>query len=203
MAARDELLAIAKLASRNTGRAVVIARTLHLSIREDAFIFAPLKMAGEERLWAAAFGARGEKPRTVCAGDARNIDDEVASVLHPVAQANLADLFIDVLNARENGQSRGVQLIVETHSEHFLNRLQRRIAEASPVKSIRAADVACYFARTNGTESVLEPLQMDIFGNIQNWPPNFFGDTMGDLMEMQRAAAQRRANGTSTPTSEA
>lgn len=123
--------------------------------------------------------------------------------LHPVAQANLADLFIDVLNAHEDGQPRRVQLIVETHSEHFLNRLQRRIAEARPAKRIRAEDVACYFARANGTESVLEPLQMDMFGNIQNWPPNFFGDTMGDLMEMQRAAAQRRANGTSTPTSEA
>lgn len=116
--------------------------------------------------------------------------------LHPNAQANLADFFIDVLNAREDGQLRGVQVIIETHSEHFLNRLQRRIAEASPAKLIRAEDVACYYAKTSGTESVLEPLDVDIFGNIQNWPPNFFGDSMGDLMEMQRAAAKRRTKDT-------
>jgi predicted ATPase len=113
--------------------------------------------------------------------------------LHPSAQSNLADLFIDVLASREDGMRRGVQLIVETHSEHFLNRLQRRIAEADPAKMIKSDDVACYFARTTGTESSLEALQMDLFGNIQNWPPNFFGDSMGDLMAMQKAAAERRA----------
>lgn len=111
--------------------------------------------------------------------------------LHPSAQSNLADLFIDVLASRQDGAPRGVQLIVETHSEHFLNRLQRRIAEADPTKPIETADVACYFARTTGTESTLEALQMDLFGNIQNWPPNFFGDSMGDLMAMQKAAAER------------
>jgi predicted ATPase len=113
--------------------------------------------------------------------------------LHPNAQSNLADLFIDVLASREGGVPRGVQLIIETHSEHFLNRLQRRIAEANPAKPIKSDDVACYFARTTGAESTLEALQMDLFGNIQNWPPNFFGDSMGDLMAMQKAAAERRA----------
>lgn len=113
--------------------------------------------------------------------------------LHPGAQSNLADLFIDTLASREHGNLRGVQLIIETHSEHFLNRLQRRIAEANPAKPISSDDVACYFARTTGKESTLEALQMDLFGNIQNWPPNFFGDSMGDLMAMQKAAAERRA----------
>ena len=115
--------------------------------------------------------------------------------LHPSAQSNLADLFIDVLASRENGESRNIQLVIETHSEHFLNRLQRRIAEANPEKFIRREDVACYFAQTTGEESRLEALQMDIFGNIDNWPPNFFGDSMGDLIAMQKAAAERRMAG--------
>lgn len=118
--------------------------------------------------------------------------------LHPNAQANLADLFIDVLNSRENGEPRRVQLIVETHSEHFLNRLQRRIAEASEEKPIQAKDVACYYAHTTGTESRLEPLRVDIFGNIENWPPHFFGDSMGDLLAMQRAVAERRQQTTNS-----
>ena len=49
--------------------------------------------------------------------------------LHPNAQSALADVMIDVINSRENGADRNIQLIIETHSEHFLRRLQRRIAE--------------------------------------------------------------------------
>lgn len=44
--------------------------------------------------------------------------------LHPSAQAVLADLFIK--KSRE-----GVRFLVETHSEHILLRLQRRIAETT------------------------------------------------------------------------
>ena len=49
--------------------------------------------------------------------------------LHPRAQSALADVMIDVINSRENGEDRNIQLVIETHSEHFLRRLQRRIAE--------------------------------------------------------------------------
>ena len=51
--------------------------------------------------------------------------------LHPSAQSALADVMIDVINSRESGTDRNIQLIIETHSEHFLRRLQRRIAEGS------------------------------------------------------------------------
>ena len=51
--------------------------------------------------------------------------------LHPQVQAELADVFISATKARENGKERHIQLIVESHSEHFLNRLQRRI-DVSP-----------------------------------------------------------------------
>ena len=49
--------------------------------------------------------------------------------LHPKVQADLADVFVDAIHAREEGQARNVQFIIESHSEHFLRRLQRRIAE--------------------------------------------------------------------------
>lgn len=49
--------------------------------------------------------------------------------LHPNAQSTLADVMIDVINSKENGTDRDIQLVIETHSEHFLRRLQRRIAE--------------------------------------------------------------------------
>ncbi len=112
--------------------------------------------------------------------------------LHPRAQAHLADLFIDVLMSREHGEDRNIQLIIETHSEHFLNRLQRRIAEAGEEHPISADQVAAYFAHTTGNESKLETLQFNEDGDILNWPDKFFGDSMGDLFEKSKAAARRR-----------
>ena len=43
--------------------------------------------------------------------------------LHPKAQSELADVLIDVV------KNRNIQIILESHSEHLLLRLMRRIAE--------------------------------------------------------------------------
>ena len=108
--------------------------------------------------------------------------------LHPNAQSALADVMIDVINSKENGEPRNIQLIIETHSEHFLRRLQRRIAE----DVVSQEKVSAYFANITKTPATLEPLQLDMFGNIQNWPENFFGDEMGDITEQARAAMKKR-----------
>lgn len=107
--------------------------------------------------------------------------------LHPAVQAGLADVFIDVI------KNRGVQIILESHSEHLLRRLQRRMAEEKLVQD----DVALYFTRMEDGESKLDELDIDAYGNIRNWPENFFGDEMGDLAAMTEAAMQRQMrNGT-------
>ncbi|MDD5322451.1 MAG: DUF3696 domain-containing protein [Methylococcales bacterium] len=108
--------------------------------------------------------------------------------LHPNAQSALADVMVDVINSRENGEARNIQLIIETHSEHFLRRLQRRIAE----DVVPQEKVSAYFANITKTPATLEPLQLDIFGNIRNWPENFFGDEMGDITEQAKAAMKKR-----------
>lgn len=108
--------------------------------------------------------------------------------LHPSAQSALADVMIDVINSRENGAERNIQLVIETHSEHFLRRLQRRIAE----NAVTQDRVSAYFANITKTPAILEPLQIDIFGNVQNWPDNFFGDEMSDIVEQSKAAMKRR-----------
>ncbi|MEX1361671.1 MAG: DUF3696 domain-containing protein [Nannocystaceae bacterium] len=109
--------------------------------------------------------------------------------LHPRVQADLADLFIDALRARESGSERKIQLLVESHSEHFLRRLQRRIAE----QQLRADDVAAYFVEMTPDGAQLRDLEIDDYGNVTNWPPDFFGDEMADLMAMTEAARRRRA----------
>jgi len=109
--------------------------------------------------------------------------------LHPQVQAELADVFISATQARENGRERHVQLIVESHSEHFLNRLQRRVAEGT----VAADDVAVYFCRRAGAEVELEPLRLNEFGEIENWPENFFGDEMADIAGRTLAAMKRKS----------
>jgi len=103
--------------------------------------------------------------------------------LHPRVQAELADVFIDAAKHCD------VQFIVESHSEHFLRRLQRRVAEA---KLITNEEVALYICDVEGTHSTIQELQVDVYGNITNWPKDFFGDEMGDLAAMTLAGLERQ-----------
>jgi predicted ATPase len=107
--------------------------------------------------------------------------------LHPRVQADLADVFVDAIRAREDGAARHCQFIIESHSEHFLRRLQRRIAE----KDIGPDEAALYFVRSGATGAHLEALDVDEYGNIRNWPEGFFGDEMEDLVARAEAQAQR------------
>lgn len=108
--------------------------------------------------------------------------------LHPQVQAELADVFISAIKAREKSGPRNTQLIIESHSEHFLNRLQRRVAEGE----ITPEDIAVYFCRPTGSSTELETLRLNDYGDIENWPENFFGDEMADIAARTRAAVRRR-----------
>lgn len=114
--------------------------------------------------------------------------------LHPRVQTSLADLFIEATQSREDGADRSIQLIIESHSEHFLRRLQTRVAE----KVVKPEDVALYFCYTKDGAAILEPLEVDIFGEIRNWPADFFGDEMGELNARMTAAAQQEINNKQT-----
>ncbi len=107
--------------------------------------------------------------------------------LHPSVQAKLADVFIDAI------KTRNIQIIIESHSEHLLRRLQRRVAEGKD--GFTNQDAALYFCdmTADGT-SQLVPLQLDTYGNINNYPQDFFGDEMGDLVAMTEAAMHRQMN---------
>lgn len=97
--------------------------------------------------------------------------------LHPKAQADLADLLVEVITERK------LQILVESHSEHLLTRLQRRIAE----KQIDQNDVALYFCRNIDGESTKDRLKVNELGDIENWPENFFGDVIGDMFAVTDA----------------
>jgi hypothetical protein len=102
--------------------------------------------------------------------------------LHPAVQSGLADVII---NATE---TRGIQVIVESHSEHLLRRLQRRIAD----QTISSDKVSLYFCQTTGGVSQSTPLEIDLYGTIENWPPHFFGDEFGEIAAINRAGLERK-----------
>ena len=108
--------------------------------------------------------------------------------LHPRVQAELADAFISAVQAYENGRPRGVQLIIESHSEHLLLRLQRRVAEGL----LKPDEIAVYFVRDDEEGAALEELKLDIFGEIENWPQGFFGDDLGEIAARTQAAMKQR-----------
>ena len=102
--------------------------------------------------------------------------------LHPSVQSDLADLLIDVV------KTRNVQIIFESHSEHLLRRLQRRMAE----EKITPDETALYFCSTGESASQIEELKLDDYGNIRNWPKDFFGDEMADIVAKTEAEMIRQ-----------
>lgn len=103
--------------------------------------------------------------------------------LHPLAQAGLADVIIQA------AMHRRVQVILESHSEHLLLRLQRRIAE----EAISCADIKLYFCDAPNGVSTLTPLDVDLYGNILNWPDNFMGDAFNEVAQAELKRIARRA----------
>jgi predicted ATPase len=108
--------------------------------------------------------------------------------LHPRVQAALADLFIEAICAREGAKERRIQILVESHSEHFLRRLQRRVAE----EKLKKEEAALYFCEAGREGSRIRELEVDDYGRISNWPEHFFGDVTGELEEQTKRMLERQ-----------
>jgi len=104
--------------------------------------------------------------------------------LHPAVQYRLADVIVDATLGRE------LQVIVESHSEHLLNRLQRRLAEGKG--GVELADVSLYFTKLWGGESRLTRLKLTENGDVVNWPRDFFGDALGEALAFRKAQMNRQ-----------
>lgn len=115
--------------------------------------------------------------------------------LHPAVQSRLSDLFLCVAKQRK------LQIVVESHSQHMLQRLQRRVAEGEvkvPGKGstfpfpIGSDDVRLYFSSVSGGVGKLEDLRLNHWGEIENWPDGFFGDEMEEIAAISAATLRRK-----------
>lgn len=102
--------------------------------------------------------------------------------LHPAVQSGLADLMLNVATARN------VQIVVESHSEHLMRRLQRRVAE----ESASSEHVKLYFVSNDRGVAQVSDLALNKWGEIENWPDNFFGYEIGEIAAITKASLKRR-----------
>ena len=83
--------------------------------------------------------------------------------LHPRGQARMAELAVRAAIA-------GVQVIVETHSDHFLDGLRIAVRE----QLIRPEDTAVHYFERDGGKSVVVTPEIDADGRLSHWPAGFF-----------------------------
>lgn len=111
--------------------------------------------------------------------------------LHPKLQAQLADAFIECLYKNIGTYTPTRLFLVESHSEHFLLRLLRRIRETnkSDIKnklfSLYPKDVSVlYVDKLEDGSSKIFPLRISPDGEfIDRWPNGFFTERDGDLFD--------------------
>ncbi|WP_151900488.1 AAA family ATPase [Sulfurimonas hydrogeniphila] len=98
------------------------------------------------------------------------------SHLHPAGQAKIAELCAVA-------STNGVQILVETHSDHFLNGLR----VATKKKFIKSEQSQIYYFRKekNSLETIVDNLRIDENGRInQEWPKGFFDEWDNRLDEL-------------------
>lgn len=94
--------------------------------------------------------------------------------LNPRIESKMADFFININESR-------LGFILETHSEHILNRIQRRIADGT----IENKDtVSVYFVSKDKIESQVNKIEINDNGTFEEWPSGFFQDDFTDALEM-------------------
>jgi predicted ATPase len=104
--------------------------------------------------------------------------------LHPAGQSQIG-LFLAWLSGK------GVQVILETHSDHVLNGIRRAIGEH---KYIAATDAVVHFFAA-GKEAVVEELSFTKIGGISHWPRGFFDQFVIDTSALGRVRREDHTDG--------
>lgn len=93
--------------------------------------------------------------------------------LHPALQAELGDVFIESALGE-----RGNTFILETHSEHLILRMLKKVRE----KKISPADMCVLFVEPTDHGSQVKELEYDVDGEfIDRWPGGFFAERAKEL----------------------
>ncbi|WP_423840327.1 DUF3696 domain-containing protein [Vibrio mytili] len=104
--------------------------------------------------------------------------------LHPTVQAKLFD-FLSALHRR------GVSTIVETHSDHLITRMRRRVAESTDgLEKIINLIFVEYSEDSEGTKYT--KMSLDELGNFDLWPAGFFDQYDQDVRAILKAQVSKK-----------
>ena len=103
--------------------------------------------------------------------------------LHPALQAELGDVFLE--SALGGGDNT---LVIESHSEHLLLRIMRRIRETSTgdlpdgIPEVRPQDVMVLFVEPDGEQSLIREMPLNERGElVKAWPGGFFEESLREI----------------------
>lgn len=103
--------------------------------------------------------------------------------IHPAVQCGLGDVFV-----REIRRDPDRLFLIETHSEHFLLRLMKRMRETqqgeapSDEHTLTPEDITVLFVETYAGRSVYREMPLNERGElIKAWPGGFFEEDMNEL----------------------
>ena len=105
--------------------------------------------------------------------------------VHPKMQVELGDLFAQ-------GVGRGGIFLIETHSEHLLLRIMRRmlqtcegtLPEGAP--ALRPEDVSVLLVEPDGTETLVREMPLNERGElVEAWPGGFFEEDLRELFDVR------------------
>ncbi len=99
------------------------------------------------------------------------------SHLHPAGQSKIAELCAIA-------SANGVQIIVETHSDHFLNGI--RVATKSKKNPLKSEQSQIYYFKKekDELETQIEELNINSEGKLDKWPKDFFDQYENNMIEL-------------------
>lgn len=114
--------------------------------------------------------------------DVVNVFEQPELHLHPAAHGNLAERF--AMSTIELNK----RYLIETHSQNFVLRLRRLVAEGKLDKN----NLAIYYVDYDEEkgESNLKRINVDRNGNVDYWPKNVFSETLDETIAIRTAQIQ-------------
>ena len=101
--------------------------------------------------------------------------------LNPRIQAELGDFFIKIGKPDK-------ALLIETHSEHIISRIQRRVADGT----LDTKDVVIYFVSKQNNKSEIKEISISRTGQFNYWPEGFFQDDFEDAIEILKSSFRQQ-----------
>jgi predicted ATPase len=120
---------------------------------------------------------RAYKP---CDEETLIIIEEPESHLHPFAHAQLAQLFAESIKDDTNKK-----YLIETHSQNFILRLRRLVAEGY----LNENDLGIYYVEFDeeSNEGNLKQIKVDRTGKVNYWPEGIFSETLEETLGIRTA----------------